>query len=77
LLIKKTARNQVTIPKALLGQLPPTEYFEAEVTGGALVLRPAKVVQMIDIDRVRARLKRGRVRPAEVQQAVSWARKSK
>ena len=75
MLTKKTARNQVTIPRALLDQLPPTEYFEAEVTGGALVLRPVKVVQMIDIDQVRSRLRRRRVRPDKVEQAVKWARK--
>ncbi len=77
LLIKKTTKNQVTIPKALLGKLEPTDYFEAEVAGDTLVLRPVKVVEMVDIDKVRDRLRRRRVRPDEVQKAVDWARKSK
>ena len=77
MLTKKTTKNQVTIPKALLDRLPPTDYFDAEVVGDALVLRPVRVVPLVDIDRVRDRLKRGRIRPDEVQQAVRWAREKK
>ena len=77
MLTKKTMKNQVTIPKALIEQLPPTEYFDAEVVGGALVLRPVQVVPLADIGQVRGRLKRGRVRPDEVQHAVRWAREKK
>ncbi|MBN2465852.1 AbrB/MazE/SpoVT family DNA-binding domain-containing protein [candidate division WOR-3 bacterium] len=77
MLIKKTARNQVTLPKSLLGKLAPTDYFEAEVAGDVLVLRPVKVVEMVDIDKVRDRLRRRRVKAAEVEKAVSWARENK
>ena len=77
MLTKKTTKNQVTIPKVLLDRLTPTEYFDAEVVGDALVLRPVRVVQMVDIDRVRGRLKRCRVKPDEVERAVGWARKTK
>jgi hypothetical protein len=77
LLIKKTKKNQLTIPKALLDQLSPTDYFDAEVVSGALVLRPVRVVPLVDIDRVRGRLKRGGVRPDDVQRAVRWAREKK
>jgi hypothetical protein len=77
LLTKKTTKNQVTIPKALLDHLPPTDYFDAEVIGGALVLRPVQVVPLVDIGQVRGRLKRAGVRPDEVQHAVRWAREKK
>jgi hypothetical protein len=76
LLVKKTVRNQVTLPKALLARLATTDYFEAEVAGDALVLRPVKVVEMVDIDKVRNRLKRRRLRADQVEQAVVWARKN-
>jgi hypothetical protein len=72
---KKTSRNQVTIPKSLIERLPPTDYFEAEVVGGTLVLRPVIVVPMIEIDRVRARLRRSRVGPDTVRRAVQWSRR--
>ncbi len=75
MLTRKTARNQVTIPKQLLSQLPATDYFDAEVVGDALVLKPVKVVAMLDINRVRSRLRRARVSPGEIGRAVRWARR--
>jgi hypothetical protein len=77
MLIKKNARNQVTLPKALLVRLPSTDYFEADVAGDVLVLRPVKVVEMVEIDKVRDRLRRRRVRSDEVEKAVNWARENK
>ncbi len=77
LLLKKTTKNQVTLPRALLAKLASTDYFEAEVAGDTLVLRPVKVVEMVDIDKVRDRLRRRRVKADEVEKAVSWARKNK
>jgi hypothetical protein len=75
LLTKKTTKNQLTIPKALLDRLPETDYFDAEVVSDALVLRPVRMVPAVDIDRVRDRLERAGVEPDEVQRAVRWARK--
>ena len=77
MLTKKTAKNQLTIPKALLDRLPETDYFDAEVVSNALVLRPVRMVPAVDIDRVRDRLERAGVEPAEVKRAVRWARKKK
>jgi len=77
LLTKKTTKNQLTIPKALLDRLPPTDYFDAEVVSDALVLRPVRIVPAVDIDRVRDRLEQSGVEPAEVRRAVRWARKKK
>ena len=77
MLAKKTTKNQLTIPKALLDKLPETDYFDAEVVSDALVLRPVRVVPMVDMDRIRDRLKRTGVGPCEVKRAVKWARKNK
>ena len=77
MLTKKTTKNQLTIPKALLDRLPATDYFDAEVVSDALVLRPVRMVPAVDIDRVRDRLERTGVKPDEVQRAVRWARKEK
>ena len=77
MLTKKTTKNQLTIPKALLDRLPETDYFDAEVVSDALVLRPVRMVPAVDIDRVRDRLERTGVKPAEVKRAVRWARKKK
>ncbi len=77
MLAKKTTKNQLTIPRALLDQLPETDYFDATVVSDALVLRPVKVVPMVDIERVRDRLEKAGVKTAEVRRAVKWARKKK
>ncbi len=77
MLIKKTAKNQVTIPKALLAKLASTDYFEADVAGDVLVLRPVKVVEMVDIDTIRDRLKRRQFKADEAGRAVGWARENK
>lgn len=77
MLTKKTTKNQLTIPKALLDRLPETDYFDAEVVSDALVLRPVRMVPAVDIDRVRGRLERAGVEPGEAKRAVRWARKKK
>jgi len=74
-LTKLTSKNQVTLPAALLKQLPATEYFDAALVDGALVLRPVRVVPAVDLDVVRDRLTEAGVRPAEVRKAVRWARR--
>jgi hypothetical protein len=75
LLTKKTSKNQLTLPKALLDRLPRTDYFDAEVVRDAIVLRPVRMVPAVDIDRVRHRLTQTGVGPDEVARAVRWARK--
>ena len=77
MLTKKTTKNQLTIPKALLDRLPATDYFDAEVVCDALVLRPVQIVPAVDIDRVRDRLERDGVGPDEVKRAVRWARRKR
>lgn len=77
MLTKKTTKNQLTIPKALLDRLPATDYFDAEVVRDALVLRPVRMVPAVDVDRVRDRLERAGVGTGEVERAVRWARKKK
>ena len=77
MLTKKTTKNQLTIPKALLDRLPPTDYFDAEVVRDRLVLRPVRMVPAVDIDRVRDRLEWSGVGAGEVERAFRWARKKK
>lgn len=45
-IIKRTSKNQISLPKVLLEKLPPCDYFEAEVEHDALVLRPVKIVRL-------------------------------
>lgn len=74
MLTKLTAKNQVTLPAALLKQLPAADYFEASVIEGAIVLRPVRVVPAVDIEVVRDRIAATGLQPSEVKRAVRWAR---
>jgi hypothetical protein len=76
-LTKKTSKNQVTLPRALLDQLPETDYFDATAEDGAIVLRPVRVTPAADIEMVRDRLATEGIGPEEVDRAIKWARRKK
>jgi len=42
MLTKITSKNQVTIPKKIMDQIPETRYFEVELQDGAVVLKPLR-----------------------------------
>jgi hypothetical protein len=45
MLIKLSSKNQVTVPRRLLAELPSTKYFEVELENGALVMKPVELVE--------------------------------
>jgi hypothetical protein len=75
MLTKRTSKNQVTLPKALLEQLPEADYFDATVEEGAVVLRPVRITPLVDIDRVRDRLAESGLTARDAKAAVRWARR--
>lgn len=74
MLAKITSRNQVTIPKKIMDQLPETRYFEVELKNGAIVLQPVAVYDT-DLETIRAKMKKLGLEPNSVREAVKWARK--
>ena len=42
MLAKITSKNQITLPKAVVAQLPRSEYFEVEAVDGRLMLTPVR-----------------------------------
>ncbi len=73
MLAKMTAKNQLTLPKAITNVIGPTEYFEVETRDGQIVLTPVRIQRA---DAVRAKLAELNLTEADVQDAVSWSRKS-
>ena len=45
MLAKLTSKNQLTLPKAVVGQFPGARYFEVRAEKGRIVLVPAKVTR--------------------------------
>ena len=77
MLVKLTAKNQVTLPAKALRALPRTEYFEASIEKGTIVLRPVQMRAAVGIDAIRDRLASAGLTELDVQKAVRWARRTR
>jgi hypothetical protein len=72
MLAKMTSKNQITLPKSVVSQLPIAEYFDIQVEAGRLVLTP---VRLQKADAVREKLAQLGINEGDVADAVAWARK--
>lgn len=76
MLTKKTSKNQLTLPKEIIREFPDIDYFEAEVADRKIILTPVKIKPLTtDLEAVRAKMKTLGVTPADVAEAIKWARK--
>jgi hypothetical protein len=73
MLAKKTVKNQITLPKAVITRFKGVEYFDVTTDGTAIVLRP---LQLSRADEVRNRLAELGIEEQDVAAALSWARKT-
>lgn len=73
MLAKLTSKNQITIPKALLAQLPESTHFEVTVQDGVILLRPAHL-SGDNLADVRRKMKTLGLNEDAVAEAVQWAR---
>jgi hypothetical protein len=71
MLAKITAKNQLTLPKALVQAVGATEYFDVEARDGQLILTPVRIQRG---DAVRAKLAELALTVDDMAQAVAWAR---
>ena len=74
MLAKVTAKNQLTLPKAITAAVGEAEYFEVEARGGQIVLTPVRIQRS---DAVRAKLAELKIDESDVTDAVAWARRRK
>ena len=73
MLAKKTVKNQITLPKAVITRFSGVEYFDVSTDGECIILRP---LQRSRADEVRARLAQLGIDESDVTAAVSWAREN-
>ena len=73
MLAKKTIKNQITLPKAVVARFAGVEYFDVSTDGECIVLRP---LQKSRADEVRAKLAELGIGEEDVSAAVSWARRT-
>ena len=78
MLAKKTSKNQITLPKAIVRQIPTTNYFDVSLQGGTVLLKPVVVsVPGERLDVVRKKVRALGLTEDDVKRAIRWARERK
>jgi hypothetical protein len=72
MLAKLTAKNQLTLPKAVVSHYPGSDYFDVTEENGRIVLTPVRLNQA---DAVRAKLAELGLDESDMADAVTWARR--
>ena len=73
MLAKMTSKNQITIPKKIIDQMPSVKYFEVELKDDKIELKPLRVYET-DLEKIRSKMKNLGLQPNSVREAVEWAR---
>ena len=77
MLVKKTSKNQITLPKEVISKFPSTDYFEVRTEGDRIILIPVKTIPSnITLERIREKVKRSGLTEKDVKYAIRWARKN-
>ena len=73
MLAKLTSKNQITIPKKIMDQIPKARYFEVELKDDAVILRPLRTYST-SLNAIRSKAKDLGLNPDCVREAIKWAR---
>lgn len=71
-MVKKTSKNQITLPKGVVKDFPGVDYFEVVAEGDKIVLVPLRRSRAAE---VREHLNKLGVTEEDADAAVAWARK--
>ena len=75
MLAKKTSKNQITLPKAIVKAFPDAEYFDVRVNESQILLTPVRMTPVgSTLEGVRQKMKRLGMSEKNVGEAVRWAR---
>ena len=74
MLAKMTSKNQITIPKKIIDQVPEAQYFDVEIKEGIIQLRPLKIYGT-DLEQIRSKVRKLGLNENTVAEAIKWARK--
>ncbi|AKU13737.1 hypothetical protein AzCIB_3844 [Azoarcus sp. CIB] len=72
MLAKRTSKNQVTLPKAVVQMVGEADYYDVTAQNGKIILTPVRIQQA---DVVRAKLEELGITEEDVGDAIDWARK--
>lgn len=74
MLAKRTAKNQLTLPKAIVQATGEADYYEVTTDDGRIVLTPVRLGQA---EKVRDKLASMGITEDDIEDAVEWARKTR
>jgi hypothetical protein len=72
-LVKLSSKNQVTVPRKILAQMPATQFLDVEWKDGAIVMKPVAVVET-NLENIREKMKRFGLNENSVIEAIQCAR---
>lgn len=72
MLAKRTSKNQITLPKAIVADFEGIDYFEISQQDGRIILEP---VQTNQADKVREKLNSLGISESDLEDAIQYARK--
>ena len=73
MLAKRTSKNQVTLPKAIVQTVGEADYYDVTMQDGKIVLTPVRLQQA---DAVRAKLSALGIDEDDIKDALAWSRKA-
>ena len=71
MLAKLTSKSQLTLPTAIMNQIPRPDYFEMELKDGRIILPP---LLLRPADAVRDKLRELGITEEDVAEAIQWSR---
>ena len=71
MLAKKSSKNQITLPKAIIASIGDVDYFDVTIREGKIVLEPVRTKQGGE---VRSRLESLGIRETDIDAAIQYAR---
>ena len=71
MLAKRTAKNQVTLPKAIVQEVGDADYYDVSTENGRIILTPVRIQKA---DAIRTKLAELGITEDDVQDAIIWAK---
>jgi cysteinyl-tRNA synthetase len=74
MLAKRTTKNQLTLPKAIVAATGEADYYDVSTDNGRIILTPLRIQRA---DALRSKLAELGITQDDVKDAITWARKGR
>jgi len=74
MLAKRTTKNQLTLPKAVVAATGEADYYDVSTDNGRIILTPLRIQRA---DALRSKLAELGIKQDDVKDAIKWARKGR